>query len=177
MPDDVDDLILKMQHLEAAARESQTAHGKQGRFAALKSKAQQMAVAAQVEIDAAEKEQAEGAAREAKARTPGTPPLEAGELLASGRALASEAKTRLVKAKARLNFALDQMDEADRSDYQALQAEARAEAHTQLAESGDDSSRMPELKAPAPAPAEAASAVVAPLPPRGPGSGGAPDGG
>ena len=149
MPDDVDDLILKMQHLEAAARETQAAHGKEERFAALKTKAQQMAAAAQVEIDAAEKEQAEGEAREAKAKTPGTSPLEAADLLTSGRAMAAEAKTRLIKARARLNFALDQMDEADRGDYQALQAAARAEAHTQLAESGDDSSRMPELKAPA----------------------------
>ena len=148
MPDDVDDLILKMQHLEAAARETQAAHGKEERFAALKTKAQQMAAAAQVEIDAAEKEQAEGEAREAKAKTPGTSPLEAADLLTSGRAMAAEAKTRLIKARARLNFALDQMDEADRGDYEALQAAARAEAHAQLAESGDDSSQMPELKPP-----------------------------
>ena len=155
MPDDADDLILKMQHLEAAARESQAARAKSGRFDALKSKAQQLAVAAQLEIDAAAREQAEGEAREAQARTPGTAPLAAAELLTSGRTLAQEAKTRLIKARARLNFALDQMDVADRSDYEALQAEARAEAHAQLAESGDDSSsatlRTPELK-PLPAP-------------------------
>jgi hypothetical protein len=52
--------------------------------------------------------------------------------------MAQEAKTRLVKARARLNFALDQMDEAERGEWNVLQAQAQAEAHAQLAESGDD---------------------------------------
>jgi hypothetical protein len=160
MPDEVDDLILKMQHLEAAARESQTARSKEGRFAALKTKAQQMAAGAQLEIEAAGKQQAEGEARQEQARTPGRAPLEAADLLLTGRDLAQQAKTRLVKARARLNFALDQMDLAERNDWEALQAAARAEAHAQLAESGDDSSRIPELKS-APGAAAGASGSLA----------------
>ena len=114
MPDDADELILKMQHLEAQARAQEEARAKQGRSDKLKSKAQQMAVEAQQEVSAAEEElRKAGGAQTDEAR---------------------EAKTRAVKARARLNFALDQMDEAERAEWEALRAEARAEAHGQLAD-------------------------------------------
>ncbi len=51
-----------------------------------------------------------------------------------GKAEAQDARARAVKARARLNFALDQMDEAERSEWEALQADARAETHGQLAD-------------------------------------------
>ena len=54
--------------------------------------------------------------------------------LVGSRQEAQDAKTRVVKARARLNFALDQMDEAERLAWDALQASARAETHGQLAE-------------------------------------------
>jgi hypothetical protein len=146
-----DDLILQMQHLEAAAKAGRAAHAQDGRTARLRTKAQQMAAAAQSEVDAAERDQTAADEKLAHARTPGLAPLEAADLFAAGKALAADAKTRLVKARARLHFALDQMDEADRRDYQTLQLEAAAEAHAQLAESGDDSSRMPVLPSAAPA--------------------------
>ncbi len=47
---------------------------------------------------------------------------------------AQQARTRAVKARARLNFALDKMDEAERREWESFQAEGRAEAHAQLAE-------------------------------------------
>jgi hypothetical protein len=147
MSDSADDLILKMQHLEAAAREAQRAHVGEDRFASLKTRAQKMAAEAQVAVEEAERDRALGEESQVKARTPGLPPLEAAELLTAGRAQEQEAKTRLVKARARLNFALDQMDEAERGEWETLQAQARAEAHAQLAESGDDGSGAPVLAA------------------------------
>ena len=39
-----------------------------------------------------------------------------------------------MKARARLNYALDRMDEVERREWEALQAEARAETHGQLAD-------------------------------------------
>jgi hypothetical protein len=134
MPDDADELILKMQHLEAQARAQEEARAKQARGDKLKSKAQKMAFEAQQEVSAAEEELRKAEEKQAKAREPGTPPLDAADLLLAGKAEAQEAKTRLVKARARLNFALDQMDEAERAEWEALQAEARAETHGQLAD-------------------------------------------
>ena len=139
MPDEVDDLILKMQHLEAEAREAQTARHLGGRSTGLKSRAQQMAAQAQTDLEAAQKEQAEGETAVQRARTPGLAPLEAADLLVGGRAKAQEGKTRVVKARARLDFALGQMDEADHQAWDAMQAET----HASLAESGADSSKMP----------------------------------
>lgn len=134
MPDDVDELILKMQHLEAQARESEHARNAEGGAAQLKTKAQQMAQEAQVELDAAQKAQADGEAKVARAHEAGVPALEAADLLVAGRQEAQDAKTRVVKARARLNFALDRMDEAERREWKALQASARAETHGQLAD-------------------------------------------
>src|SRR5216683_1270617 len=96
MPDEVDELILKMQHLEAQAR----------------------------------------AQREAQAL---------------------EGRGKSVKARAKLNFALDQMDQAERREYEALRADARAEAHRQMA---DD----PLFKGTTPAPTAAATSNPTPNP-------------
>src|SRR4051812_14846751 len=84
MPDDVDDLILKMQHLEAAAKAERTAHAREGWASNLKTRAQQMAAESQAEVSSAEHDEAEGQSRMERARTPGLPSLEAADLLISG---------------------------------------------------------------------------------------------
>ena len=134
MPDQADELILKMRHLEAEARAREEARRLEERGKSLKSRAQQMAWAAQIELDAAEKQQREGEEEIERAKTPGTPPLDAADLLAQGKQLAAVGRTRVVKARARLNYALDQMDESERQELEALRASARAETHAQLAE-------------------------------------------
>ena len=142
MPDDADELILKMQHLQAQARAQQEAREKQAGLPEMKSAAQRLAVSAQKELD--EAEAALAAAREkherAVAGTLGA--LEAADLLAQARAELSDATSRAVRARARLNFALDKMDEAERRAWEAFQAEARAEAHAQLAD--DPLSKKPQ---------------------------------
>ena len=60
--------------------------------------------------------------------------MPATDLLAEGKREAEAAKGRAVRARARLNFALDKMEETERREWEALQAEARAEAHGQLAD-------------------------------------------
>ena len=134
MPDEADELILKMQHLEAQARAQEQARSGQARGSQLKSRAQQMAVEAQQEVAAAEEAQRIAEEKQQRARDPSTPPLDAADLLVQGKAEAQDARTRLVKARARLNFALDQMDEAEHREWDALQADARAETHGQLAD-------------------------------------------
>lgn len=143
MKDNADDLILKMQHLEAAAKAEQASRTREDFASSLKSRAQKMAAEAQAEVTRAEGDVAGGEARQQQARSEGLNALRAAELLVSGRELAQDGKNRLVKARARLNFALDQMDEAERVAYDALRASAMAEAHTQLAETGAGSSGMP----------------------------------
>src|SRR6476469_5981202 len=106
MPDEADELILKMQHLEAQAREAQQARDQRGLADRLKSKAQKMAFEAQQEVSAAEKALADAGEKQQRARTPGMNALEAADLLVAGRNEAQDAKPRLVKARARLNFAL-----------------------------------------------------------------------
>lgn len=134
MPDDADELILKMQHLEAQAREQEKARTAQAGADKLKTRAQKLAFESQQEVAAAEEALRLAEEKQARARDPATPPLEAADLLVQGKAETQDARTRVVKARARLNFALDQMDEAERREWQALQAEARAETHAQLAE-------------------------------------------
>jgi hypothetical protein len=132
MPDDVDELILKMQHLEGQVRAQREAEALAARGRSLKSRAQQIAWAAQAELSAAEAQQRDGEDKLQRARDPALKPIAAADLLEEGRRLAEEGRTRAVKARAKLNFALDQMDEADRREYEALRAEARAEAHAQM---------------------------------------------
>jgi hypothetical protein len=134
MPDDVDELILKMQHLEAQVRAQREAEALAARGKSLKSRAQQIAWGAQAELSAAEAQQRDAEEKLQRARDPALKPIAAADLLEEGRRLAEDARTRLVKARAKLNFALDQMDEADRREYEALRAEARAEAHAQMAD-------------------------------------------
>src|SRR5205823_1914927 len=110
MPGEADELILRMRHLEAEARAQEEARRLEERGKSLESRAQQMAWAAQIELDSAEKQQREGEEQIERARTPGMPPLEAADLLTAARQLAAEGRTRAVKARARLNYALDQMD-------------------------------------------------------------------
>ncbi|HWE24281.1 MAG TPA: hypothetical protein VG496_10120 [Myxococcales bacterium] len=153
MPDDVDELILKMQHLAAQARAQREAEALAARGRSLKSRAQQIAWAAQAELTAAEAQQSEGEAKLLRARDAGLSPTAAADLLEEGRRLANDGHTRVVKARAKLNFALDQMDEADRREYEALRAEARAEAHAQMADDPlfKGASTVPaEASAPAP---------------------------
>src|ERR671936_909351 len=134
MPDDVDELILKMQHLEAQVRAQREAEALASRGKALKTRAQQIAWAAQTELSDAESQQREAEEKLRRARDPALKPIAAADLLEEARRLAEEARTRIVKARAKLNFALDQMDEPDRREYEALRAEARAEAHAQMAD-------------------------------------------
>src|SRR6267143_6950978 len=134
MPDEVDELILKMQHLEAQTRAQREAQALEARSKSLRSRAQQVALSAQVELSSAEAQQREGEEKLQRARDPGLKPIAAADLLEEGRRLMDESRTRLVKARAKLNFALDQMDEAERREYEALRADARAEAHRQMAE-------------------------------------------
>ncbi len=145
MPDEVDDLILQMQHLVAEARASTAARSIGDRAARLKTQAQTLAAQAQEELESAQKAQADGEAMLSRARTPGLAPLEAADLLVAGRTQAQDGKTRAIKARARLDFALSRMDEAEREEWNAMQAQAAAETHAQLAESGADSSRAPTL--------------------------------
>src|SRR5712675_1729197 len=134
MPDEVDELILKMQHLEAQARAQREAQALESRGKSLESRAQQVAWAAQTDLSAAEAQQRAGEEKLERARRPGLEPVAAADLLQEGRRLADDARSRIVKARAKLNFALDQLDEAERREYESLRAEARAEAHRQMAE-------------------------------------------
>ena len=134
MPDDADELILKMQHLQAQAQAEAQARGGQQQAERLKTQAQKLAEAARQELEKAEQDLQTAEEKESRARAPGTPPLEAADLLVQAKSEAQDAHTRVVKARARLNFALDKMDEAERREWDALRAEARAETHAQLAD-------------------------------------------
>src|SRR2546429_7856656 len=164
MPDEVDELILKMQHLEAQARAQREAQALDARGKSLRSRAQQVAWSAQRELSAAEAQQREGEDKLQRARDPGLRPIAAADLLEEGRRLTDDARTRVVKARAKLNFALDQMDEAERREYQALRADARAEAHAQMA---DDPlfNKMPSSAAAGGSAAPASTASKAPVKP------------
>ena len=134
MPDEADELILKMQHLEAQARAQEEARKKHAGGERLRSAAQELAFESRRELQEAEAVQRAGEEKQQRARTAGLNPLEAADLLSQGKVEAQEARTRALKARARLNFALDRMDDAERREWEALQAEARAETHAQLAE-------------------------------------------
>jgi hypothetical protein len=134
MPDEADELILKMRHLEAQARAQQDARTKHAGVERLRTAAQRLAAESQQELAVAEVALKAAEEKQERARSGGLPPLEAADLLVQAKAEASEANTRAVKARARLNFALDRMDDAERREWEALQAEARAEAHAQIAD-------------------------------------------
>ena len=134
MPDEADELILRMQHLEAQARAQREARTKQAGSERVKSAAERLAIESRKELDEAEAAGLAAAEKLERARSGGLPPLQAADLLAAGKLEAQEARTRAVKARARLDFALDRMDEVERREWEALRAEARAETHGQLAD-------------------------------------------
>ena len=134
MPDDADELILRMRHLEAQARAQQEARAKHGGASKLRTGSQRLAAESQRELQAAEAALKTAEEKQDQARTGGLPPLDAADLLVQGKAEADDARVRVVKARAKLNFALDRMDEVERQEWEALQAEARAETHAQLAD-------------------------------------------
>jgi hypothetical protein len=134
MPDEADELILRMQHLEAQARAQQDARTKQAGVAGLRTAAQRLADESRQDLAGAEAALKAAEEKQERARNGGLSPLEAADLLVQGKAEADEAKVRAVKARARLDFALNRMDEAERREWEALRAEARAETHAQLAD-------------------------------------------
>jgi len=127
-----DDLILAMQHLQAQARESLEARARQAGLDRLKSAAQKLAWQAQKEIAECEGVRTDGEARLEELRVGGVTSDEAPEFVAVADRM-DDAKKRLVKARAQLEFALDRMQEAERRDYEAFHAEVRAETHGALA--------------------------------------------
>lgn len=133
MADSPDELILKMQHLAAQAKESQNARGMRDGLDRLKSVAQKMAWKEQIEVNALEKQQHEAEDQMEKLRQGGVTSEESTEFV-TAKARADDAKKQLIKARARLNFALDKMSEVDRREFQAFHAEVRAETHGQMAE-------------------------------------------
>jgi hypothetical protein len=134
MPDEVDELILRMQHLEAQARAQQDARAQGTGSQRVKSAAQRLALESQKELDEAEAAERSAAEKEDRARSGSLPPLEAADLLAAAKSEAQDARVRAVKARARLDFALDRMEELERREWAAFQAEARAATHGQLAD-------------------------------------------
>ena len=90
-------------------------------------------VVAKQDIAAAEQQQTAGELKLDQLQEGGVTPSEAPEYVAV-RAQIEDAKKLLVKARARLNFALDKMTEVERREYETLHAEARAETHGQMAE-------------------------------------------
>lgn len=133
MSDSPDELILKMQHLQAQAKQSADARRLRGSVDKLKSAAQKLAWTAQKEVATLEAQQTLGEEQLDKLREGGVTPQEAIEFVGA-RAKVEDAKKQLIKARARLNFALDQMSEVDRREYEAFHAEVRAETHGQMAE-------------------------------------------
>ena len=134
MPDDsADELILQMQHLQAQATTTREAERLRGSADKLKSAAQRLAYASQREVTALEKAQEESQQELDAIKVDGVQSSEALAFVAA-RNKGEEAKKGLVKARAKLNFALDQLSEVDRREYEAFHAEVRAETHGQLAE-------------------------------------------
>lgn len=133
MPDSADELILKLQHLEAQAKAAVEARAQRAGLDRLKSSAQRLAWDCQKEIATLEQVEEDGDKRLDELRVDGVTSAEAPEYVAvKGRV--DDAKKRLVKLRAQLNFALDRMEVAERREYEAFHAEVRAETHGQLAE-------------------------------------------
>lgn len=133
MSDSADDLILQMQHLAAQAKAQRVVQGLTQNLDRLKSATQRVAWEAQKEVTAAEARRADGERKLEQAKAPNLKPLDAAELLQEGRAMVEETGHTLIKARARLNFALDRMSELDRREYEAFQADVRAATHGHLA--------------------------------------------
>lgn len=132
MSGSADDLILKMQHLQAQARTDLEARAARAGVERLKSAAQRLAWTSQKEVADCETVERDGEARLEALRVGGVTSDEAPEYVAV-KARIDDAKKRLVKARAQLNFALDRLSEAERREYEAFHAEVRAETHGHLA--------------------------------------------
>ena len=128
-----DDLILKMQHLEAQARATLEAKASRDGLDRLKSQAQKLAWKTHAEVAALEKARDDGEARLDEIKKDGVTPQEAQEYV-KVKAAIDDAGKRLIRARAQLNFALDRMSEVERREYEAFHAEVRAETHGALAE-------------------------------------------
>ncbi|MBK7860903.1 MAG: hypothetical protein IPJ65_20320 [Archangiaceae bacterium] len=133
MADSADELISKMQHLEAQARATLEAKSARDGLDRLKSAAQKLAWKTQAEVTALEKVRDDGDARLEEIRKDGVTPQEAPEFV-KVRAAIEDANKRLIRARAQLNFALDRMSEVERREYEAFHAEVRAETHGHLAD-------------------------------------------
>ena len=133
MADSADDLILKMQHLEAQARNTLESKALRVGLDRLKSAAQKLAWSAAKEVHECETIEADAEKRLDEIRVDGVTREEAPEFIAVKNKM-DDAKKRLVKARAQLNFALDQMTEVERREYEAFHAEVRAETHGALAD-------------------------------------------
>lgn len=128
-----DELILQMQHLQAQAKNEREARALRAGLDRVKTATQKLAWKAQEEVDECETTEREGEAKLEALRVDGVTPQEAPEYVAV-KAKVDDAKKRLVKARAQLNFALDRMEAVERREYEAFHAEVRAETHGQLAE-------------------------------------------
>jgi ATP-dependent 26S proteasome regulatory subunit len=128
-----DELILQMQHLQAQAKNQLEARANRAGLDRIKSATQKLAWKSQVEVDECETIEREGEARLEQLREGGVSREEAPEYVAV-KAKIDDAKKRLVKARAQLNFALDRMEEVERREYLAFHAEVRAETHGALAD-------------------------------------------
>ncbi len=133
MSDSADELILKMQHLEAQAKATRESQGLRQGLDRLKSAAQRLAWESQQEVAALEKAQDEADRELELIRQDGVQSEEAPAFV-KAHAKGEDARKQLVKARAKLNFALDRMNEAERREYEAFHAEVRADTHGQLAE-------------------------------------------
>lgn len=133
MADSPDNLILKMQHLEAQAKATLEANAQRAGLDRLKSAAQKLAWKSQAEVAALEKLELESDARLEELKKDGVTPDEAPEWV-KVKAQMDDAKKRLIRARAQLNFALDRLTEAERREFEAFHAEVRAETHGALAE-------------------------------------------
>jgi uncharacterized caspase-like protein len=133
MADSADELIASMQHLQAQARAQQDARAARSGLDRIKSSVQKLAWQTQQEVSSCELIETEGEKRLEALRVDGVTSQEAPEYV-KVKAQVDDAKKRLVRARAQLNFALDRMDEVERREYEAFHAEVRAETHAQMAD-------------------------------------------
>jgi hypothetical protein len=131
MADSADELILKMQHLQAQAKASLESGRLRAGLERVKSAAQKLAAREQVEVASLEKVQADAEGEMDKLSQGGVHPGQEPAFVAA-RHHAEEAKKQLVRARAQLNFALDRVSEVERREFEAFQAEVRAQIHADV---------------------------------------------
>ena len=138
-----DELVLQMQHLQAQARNALDARAHRAGLDRIKSSTQKLAWQCEQEIADCETVERDGETRLDQLREGGVTREEAPEYVAVKRAV-DDAKKRLVKARAQLNFALDRMEEVERREYLAFHAEVRAETHGALVDEALGGPAVPE---------------------------------